>query len=147
MHQGNGTAALCREDPSVFTFSIHGSKNFPARKEQSDLDIALDDGTTDAEYLAALQAGIEEAMRRSRPDLVLYLAGADPWHGDRWGRLGLSKQGLRERDRQVFDSCGARELPLVVTMAGGYAPCVEDIVDIHFSTVESAANHHREVAA
>jgi len=139
VHQGNGTATLCAEDASIFTFSIHGAKNFPFRKERSDLDVALEDGTEDRDYLDALQQALERALVASHADLAIYLAGADPWAGDRWGRLGLSKNGLAERDRLVFDACRAAVLPLAVTMAGGYAPRVEDTVDIHYRTVKAAA--------
>lgn len=141
VHQGNGTASICAADPTIFTFSIHGEKNFPFRKEQSDLDIALADGTDDEPYLEALQDGVEQALARSRPDLAFFLAGADPWEGDRWGRLGLTKDGLAARDRVVLDACRAAGLPVVVTMAGGYAPDVEDTVDVHFATVRVAAEH------
>jgi acetoin utilization deacetylase AcuC-like enzyme len=139
VHQGNGTASICVDDPTLFTFSIHGEKNFPFRKEQSDLDVALADGTADEPYLEALRHGLEQALERSRPDLAFFLAGADPWEGDRWGRLGLTKPGLAARDRVVLDACGAAGLPVVVTMAGGYAPNVEDTVEIHFATVRAAA--------
>lgn len=135
VHQGNGTAAILRGDDSVFTFSIHGAKNFPSRKEEGDLDIPLPDGIGDDDYLEALDAGLSEALRRSAPDIVVYLAGADPFEGDRLGRLKLTKSGLAARDRLVFDTCRRNGLPVVATMAGGYAQNVEDIVDIHFETV------------
>lgn len=138
VHQGNGTASILRGDDSIFTFSIHGAKNFPFRKEKSDLDIELADQTQDGEYLEKLQGGLTEAFQRSRPELALYLAGADPFVGDRLGRLGLSKEGLAHRDRLVFSACLAAGVPIAVAMAGGYAPLVEDIVDIHFQTVELA---------
>lgn len=138
VHQGNGTAAICADDETIFTFSIHGARNFPYRKEQSDLDVALDDGTGDAVYLDALDQALDRAIGAAGADLAFFLAGADPWHGDRWGRLGLTKAGLIERDRLVLSRCEAAGLPVVVTMAGGYAPDVEDIVEIHFATVEQA---------
>jgi acetoin utilization deacetylase AcuC-like enzyme len=138
VHQGNGTAAIFRDDPRVFTFSIHGRNNFPLKKEAGDLDVALPDGTGDAEYLAALREGLAQAFSRARAQLVIYLSGADAYEGDRFGRLKLSKQGLWMRDRLVFGFCRDYRLPVAVTLAGGYAPEVEDIVDIHFQTVRAA---------
>ena len=109
VHQGNGTAAIFRDDPSVFTFSMHGAKNFPFRKETSDLDVTLDDGTGDDEYLEALACGISTSvLARHEPDFVFYLAGADPYEGDRLGRLKLTIDGLRARDRLVFGACRGR---------------------------------------
>jgi acetoin utilization deacetylase AcuC-like enzyme len=139
VHQGNGTAAILRRDSHVFTFSIHGAKNFPFRKEKSDLDIGLPDGADDGAYLAALERGLEEALDGSGADLAIFLAGADPFEDDRLGRLSLTKEGLAERDRLVLESCRERGLPVAVTMAGGYAREVEDTVDIHFQTVQKAA--------
>jgi len=139
VHQGNGTAHIFRDDPAVFTFSVHGQKNFPLRKEPSDLDVGLDDGVGDAEYLEALEAGVRAALRRAGADLAIYLAGADPFEGDRLGRLKVTKEGLAERDRLVFGLCRRAGLPVAVTMAGGYARQVEDTVDIHFRTVCLAA--------
>jgi acetoin utilization deacetylase AcuC-like enzyme len=139
VHQGNGTAALVAPDPSVFAFSIHSARNYPLRKEASDLDVALEDGTDDMTYLDALEAGLRRAVPAARADLAIFLAGADPYFGDRFGRLGLTKRGLAERDRMVFDVCEAASLPVAITMAGGYAPRVEDVVDIHFQTVAEAA--------
>jgi acetoin utilization deacetylase AcuC-like enzyme len=138
VHQGNGTAAIFRDDPTVFTFSIHGAHNFPLRKEQSDLDVELPDGTADAAYLAALADGLDDALRRARAELALYLAGADPFEGDRLGRLKVTKAGLAARDRMVFERCRAARLPVAVVMAGGYAEDVNDAVDIHFDTVRQA---------
>lgn len=138
VHQGNGTAAIAAGDPTLFTFSIHGAKNFPFRKEKSDLDIALDDNTGDTVYLDALRWGLSR-LPWAETDLVIYLAGADPFAGDTLGRLALSKQGLAERDRLVFEACAAAGTPVAVVMAGGYAACVEDIVDIHCQTVRLAA--------
>ncbi len=139
VHQGNGTAAIARGDDAIFAFSIHGANNFPYRKEPGDLDVPLPDGTGDADYLAALEPALDRALEAARPDLAIYLAGADPWEGDRWGRLALTKAGLAERDRMVLERCRARGLPVAVTMAGGYAPDVEDTVDVHFATVAIAA--------
>ena len=135
VHQGNGTAAIFKNDPSVFTFSIHGKKNFPFVKEKSDLDIALDDETGDSAYLDALEKGLEQSLTRSHAEIALYLAGADPYKDDRFGRLALSKKGLAERDRMVFNRCHDAGLPIAVTMAGGYARQVQDTVDIHYQTI------------
>ena len=139
VHQGNGTASIFARDPSVFTFSIHGAKNFPFRKERSDLDVELADGTGDAAYLEALEPALAEALARSRPELAIYLAGADPWRDDRLGRLALSKRGLLARDRLVLEALAARGIPVAICMAGGYGRVIEDTVDIHFQTVETAA--------
>ncbi|MFQ6023285.1 MAG: histone deacetylase [Acidiferrobacterales bacterium] len=139
VHQGNGTAAILRDDPTIFAFSIHGSKNFPVHKEESDLDIELPDGTQDAAYLEALNDGMAEALDRSRPDLLIYVAGADPYEGDRLGRLSLSKEGLATRDDLVYSYCRKHGLPVAVTMGGGYAHNVDDIVDIHYRSVAFAA--------
>nr|XP_061804809.1 uncharacterized protein SYNPCC7002_A1628-like [Nerophis lumbriciformis] len=141
VHQGNGTASIFAGDSAVFTLSLHGRKNYPFAKEQSDLDVELDDGTGDAEYLERLTAALEQAFDAAQPELVFYLAGADPFAGDKLGRLALSKDGLRRRDQHVVGSCRQLGLPVVVTMAGGYAERVEDIVDIHCETVRIAANH------
>ena len=116
VHQGNGTAAILAGDDTIFTFSIHGAKNFPFHKEQSDLDIALDDGTGDAEYLAALDHGLCQAIELSRADLAIYLAGADPFADDKLGRLALSKHGLAARDRMVLEYCRQAGLPVAIRM-------------------------------
>ncbi len=136
VHQGNGTAQIFTDDPTVFTFSIHGAKNFPLRKETSDLDIGLPPKTDDKAYLDALSRGLQEISKRFQADLAIYLAGADPYREDRFGTLALTKEGLAARDQMVFDWCQAQGLPVAVTMAGGYAPRVDDIVDIHFQTVQ-----------
>jgi acetoin utilization deacetylase AcuC-like enzyme len=139
VHQGNGTAAILGGDPSVFTFSIHGAKNFPFHKERSDLDVALPDGADDTEFLGTLEEGLERALDSSGAGLAIYLAGADPFEDDRLGRLCVSKEGLAERDRLVIESCRERGIPVAVTMAGGYARDVEDTVDIHYRSIERAA--------
>jgi acetoin utilization deacetylase AcuC-like enzyme len=138
VHQGNGTAAIFADDPSVFTFSIHGKNNFPYHKEKSDLDIELEDGTEDSTYLDALEKGLQHSLGVARAEMAVYLAGADPYAGDRYGRLALSKEGLRERDRMVLEHCRAAGIPVAVTMAGGYARRVRDTVDIHLQTVRLA---------
>lgn len=139
VHQGNGTAEILRDDETIFTFSIHGDKNFPFRKEQSDLDIGLDDGTTDEVYLDALEHGLAEAIERSHAELAIYLAGADPYEDDKLGRLKLTKHGLAARDRLVFDFCESAGIPVAITMAGGYGRQIEDTVDIQFATIREAA--------
>jgi acetoin utilization deacetylase AcuC-like enzyme len=138
VHQGNGTASIFAGDDSVFTFSIHGAKNFPFHKEPSDLDVALPDGTTDEPYLEALDNGLALALASAQAELAIYLAGADPFEGDRLGRLALSKAGLAERDRRVLARCKEAGLPVAVTMSGGYAKNIDDIVDIHTSTMHIA---------
>jgi acetoin utilization deacetylase AcuC-like enzyme len=138
VHQGNGTAAIFSEDESVFTFSIHGEKNFPFHKEKSNLDIGLPDGTGDAVYLEALRAGLAQVANVGVFDLVFYLAGADPFEGDRLGRMKLTKTGLAQRDRLVFFFCQDYGLPVAITMSGGYAPDPEDIAEIHAETIRSA---------
>jgi acetoin utilization deacetylase AcuC-like enzyme len=142
VHQGNGTAAILKNDSTVFTFSIHGEKNFPYHKEQSDLDIELLDGTGDRVYLDILEEGVQRALAMSHADLAIYLAGADPFEGDRLGRLKMTKNGLRQRDELVLELCKARGLPVAITMAGGYARNVEDIADIHVATVRVASAFH-----
>lgn len=136
VHQGNGTAHIAQGDPSVFTFSIHGEKNFPFRKQPSDLDIGLPDGTEDEEYLVTLQDGLDQIFTQTQPDIAYFLAGADPFIGDRLGRLDISKQGLEKRDRIVFEACRSRNIPVAITMSGGYAPNISDTVDIHFQTIK-----------
>lgn len=138
VHQGNGTASILRGDDSIFTFSVHGARNFPFAKEQSDLDIELPDGCSDAAYLLRLAEGLDTAFDLSRPDLVIYLAGADPYHDDRLGRLGLSFAGLAERDRYIFAHGKSRNIPIALAMAGGYARQIDDTVHIHSTTIRLA---------
>ena len=139
VHQGDGTAAIFSFDPSVFTFSIHGARNFPFRKEHSDLDLALEDGTSDKTYLNALEDGLEQTFSNFEAGLVIYLAGADPYFDDRLGRLALTKDGLGKRDRLVYHYTEKARLPLVIVMAGGYARDINDTVDIHINTVSLAS--------
>lgn len=139
VHQGNGTAAILADDPTIFTFSIHGAHNYPFHKERSDLDIALEDDTGDMTYLDALERGVCQALEASHADLAIYLAGADPYFDDRLGRLAVSKQGLAERDQLVLEYCHAANVAVAITMAGGYARQVCDTVDIHVQTVCIAA--------
>ena len=143
VHQGNGTAAIFRHEPAVFTFSLHGARNFPFRKEVSDLDVTFEDGAGDEEYLAALAEHLPRVLDAHRPDLVFYLGGADPYEGDRLGRLKLTIDGLRSRDRMVFDACRERGLPVAVAMSGGYAVDVEAIVTIHANTIREALRSQR----
>jgi acetoin utilization deacetylase AcuC-like enzyme len=138
VHQGDGTAAILAGDRTTFTFSMHGRRNFPMRKTASDLDVELDDGTDDSRYLATLHAALSVVLERFRPDLAIYLAGADPYVEDRLGRLALSKAGLAARDRHVLETLARRDIPVAIAMAGGYAESIEDIVDIHAATVAIA---------
>jgi acetoin utilization deacetylase AcuC-like enzyme len=141
VHQGNGTASIFSADPSVFTLSLHGLKNFPFRKEASDLDADLPDGCTDAPYLQALEHALAELDRRFEPDLVVYLAGADPFEGDRLGRLKLSYDGLEARDRRVFDWAWQRRIPLAFAMAGGYGINIDDTVQVQMNTFRVALEY------
>jgi acetoin utilization deacetylase AcuC-like enzyme len=139
VHQGNGTAEIFAADPTVFTMSIHGARNFPLRKHPSSLDVPLDDGTDDDAYLAALAPAVVESFGRGRPDLVVYIAGADPYEHDRLGRLRLTKQGLFDRDRMVLDAARAAGVPLAIVLGGGYSADLDAIVDIHAATMLMAA--------
>lgn len=147
VHQGNGTAAILRDDETVFALSVHGEKNFPFRKEASDLDVELPDGTGDADYLAALDQALSTLATRffagAGPKLVLYLAGADPHEGDRLGRLKLSFEGLMARDQRVFDFCARHAAPVVVTMAGGYGRDMSTTVQAKFNTLRLASEAAR----
>jgi acetoin utilization deacetylase AcuC-like enzyme len=141
VHQGNGTAAIFRDDPSVFTLSLHGARNFPFRKEASDLDVELPDGCTDEPYLQALDEALAAAfacLAAHPPGLAFYLAGADPHEADRLGRLKLSSEGLAERDRRVFVALGAHHIPVAVSMAGGYGRDIRTTVALQRRTVELA---------
>lgn len=141
VHQGNGTASIFRDDPTVFTLSMHGAKNFPFRKEASDLDVDLPDGCGDRDYLAALDEALGELWRRHRgdsPGLVFYLAGADPHEADRLGRLKLSAQGLAQRDARVLDALRERGIPVAISMAGGYGRVIEDTVALQVNTLRAA---------
>lgn len=139
VHQGNGTAAIFSGDLSVFTFSMHGDKNFPFKKEVSDLDVPLADGTGDDEYLSLLRTHLPDVLNRHQPDFVFYLAGADPFEGDRLGRLKLTIEGLRRRDEIVMEACTTARLPVAISMSGGYANDIDAIVTIHANTIQTAA--------
>jgi acetoin utilization deacetylase AcuC-like enzyme len=141
VHQGNGTASIFAGDDTVFTLSLHGQNNFPFRKESGNLDRALPDGTSDAEYLRALDQALDEMLSRFRPGLLVYLAGADAHEGDRLGKLALTTSGMQERDVRVFDLAYRLGVPIAATMAGGYGRDIEATVDVHFNTVRTAYLH------
>ncbi len=138
VHQGNGTARILRQENRVFTFSMHGANNYPFTKEESDLDVELPDGCSDTTYLMRLDEHLQLAFDLARPELVIYLAGADPYRDDRLGRLNLSPEGLLERDRKVLEECWARRVPVALAMAGGYARRIEETVSIQCATVRLA---------
>jgi len=142
VHHGNGTAAIFRDDPTVFTLSIHQENNYPAHKPPSSLDINMDDGADDDEYLGALIPAVQHALDTFQPEILFYVGGADPYCEDQLGGLSLTKEGLKQRDRQVFEEARRRRIPVATTLAGGYARRVEDTVRIHVSTILAA----REVA-
>lgn len=139
VHQGDGTARIFAGEERVFAFSIHAERNFPARKAVSDLDLGLPDGTGDADYLAALEDGLAEALERAAPDFVFYNAGVDPWEGDRLGRLALSLEGLRRRDRLVLETLRRRGLPVAAALGGGYSREPEELAARHAILFEEAA--------
>jgi acetoin utilization deacetylase AcuC-like enzyme len=143
VHQGNGTAHIFANDPHVFTLSMHGARNFPFAKEKSDLDVELPDGCGDDGYLEALDHALESLNAQFQPDLVIYLAGADPHEGDRLGRLCLSFDGLEARDRRVFDWAFQRRVPLAFAMAGGYGRDMEDTVQVQVNTYRVAQAYWR----
>ncbi|MHC4860874.1 MAG: histone deacetylase family protein, partial [Planctomycetota bacterium] len=145
VHQGNGTAVMCREDPRIFTLSVHQEDNYPA-KEVSDLDVGLPDLADDDLYLGALEGALRRTAERFEPDLVFYLAGADPYEQDRLGGLRVTKEGLAERDRMVFDHAEGAGMPVVGLLAGGYALREEDVVDIHVAMVEELLRRSRSQA-
>ena len=138
VHQGNGTASIFTGESTLFTFSIHGEKNFPLRKEKSDLDIALKDNTKDDSFLDALILGVKYALEYSQAEMVIYVSGADAFVDDQLGRLSLSKTGLAQRDHIIYNQCQKAGLPIAVVMAGGYARNVDDTVDIHLHTISCA---------
>lgn len=146
VHQGNGTARIFRDDDSVFTLSLHGARNFPFRKEVSDLDVELPDGCGDDDYLHALELALESLSQRFEPQLVLFLAGADCFEGDRLGRLKLSFDGLQARDRRVFDWAWQRRVPLAFAMAGGYGHDLEQTVQCQVNTFSIALSYARRWA-
>jgi acetoin utilization deacetylase AcuC-like enzyme len=144
VHQGNGTAAICRDDDTIYTLSMHGANNFPFRKEASDLDVELPDGCGDSDYLAALDLALDRMWQHHEgglPELIFFLAGADPHEGDRLGRLKLTAAGLAERDRRVFAAALERRIPVAVSMAGGYGRVIEDTVGLQVNTLRLALEH------
>ncbi len=138
VHQGNGTAAIFQDEPRVFTFSMHGERNYPLRKEQSSLDLGLPDGLTDAPYLSLLRTTLPRLVDEFQPDFVFYLSGVDVLETDKLGRLNLSRTGCRERDHFVLDFCHRQRLPVVVCMGGGYSTRLADIVEAHANTFRVA---------
>jgi len=143
VHQGNGTASILANDDSVFTLSVHGENNYPFVKEQSDLDIGLPDGTSDAAYLSALASALDTMFSRFTPQLIIYLAGADAHENDRLGRLKLTMAGLAVRDAAVFDAASQRGIAVAVTMGGGYGRDIGQTVDVHAQTISIAAQYAR----
>lgn len=141
VHQGNGTASILKRDSTIFTLSLHGEKNFPFRKEPSDLDVGLPDGCTDDDYLTALDNALDQLTSRFKPDLLIYLAGADPHEADRLGRLKLTFAGLKARDERVFALARSLGVGVAVTMAGGYGTDINNTVAVHVQTISQALQH------
>ncbi|MEL6546791.1 MAG: histone deacetylase [Myxococcota bacterium] len=141
VHQGNGTAALLHDEPDLFTYSIHGAKNYPFRKQESNLDIELEDGSGDTRFLEALDATLPEVFRRRRPELVLYQAGVDALAEDRLGKLAMTRAGIAARNERVFDLCSEVGAPVVVFMGGGYAEPIERSVEAHADTFLYASHY------
>jgi len=142
VHQGNGTARIFDGDPDVYSFSVHGVRNYPFRKERSRLDVGLEDGLDDRGYLATLDQHLDPVLDDADPDLVFFIAGVDPYRGDRLGRLALSAEGLRRRDRRVIRACAARGIPIAVVLGGGYAADLQDLVTLHGNTVRELLAVH-----
>ena len=138
VHQGNGNAKIFADDSRVFTFSMHGAKNYPLRKEKSDLDIGVDDGILDADYLALLKAHLPRLISEVKPDLILYLAGVDIISTDKLGRLGVTREGCKERDKFVFEQAIGYDIPVAVSMGGGYSVQIKDIIEAHANTFRVA---------
>lgn len=147
VHQGNGTAELLGQDPNCFTLSLHGEKNFPFRKEASHLDWGLIDGTSDQEYLDILNQALEYLEARFTPELIIYLAGADPHEGDRLGRLKLTTEGMANRDRMVLDFANGHQCPIAIAMAGGYGHDIQTTVSVHAQTIQLAFEYHQKLKA
>ncbi len=138
VHQGNGTAKIFESDPRVFTFSLHGAKNYPMHKEKSDLDVGLEDGTNDSAYLEVLKENLEDLLPRVKPDLVFFQSGVDILSSDKLGRLGVTIAGCKERDRMVFEMCYKNNIPVIFNMGGGYSEKIADIVEAHANTYRTA---------
>lgn len=145
VHQGDGTAFIFRDSPEVFTFSMHGAKNYPLFKQTSSLDIELPDKTGDTEYLETLEHALDRVIMHG-PDVIFYLAGADPYEKDKLGRLGLTIEGLRRRDEMVLRFAGEAGVPIVTTMSGGYAADIDDTVEIHCNTIRAVKGVYFERA-
>lgn len=141
VHQGDGSAYIFGDDPSVFTLSLHGAKNFPVRKQHSDCDIELPDGCKDAAYLQALEQGLDQLERQFKPELILYLAGADPHEGDRLGRLAVTEAGMQARDQKVFEWAWQRRVPVAMVMAGGYGRDIETTLKVQLNTYRVALDY------
>ena len=146
VHQGNGTAEIFAHDDTVFTLSLHGEKNFPLRKYPSSLDVPLADGTSDDSYIAALQKALKVSLFNFRPDIIFYIAGADPYEGDRLGRLGVSQEGLLLRDRLVFTTALSNCVPVAIVCGGGYCNDLSMIAEIHAATMREAASLEQQFA-
>lgn len=140
VHQGNGTAQIFEQEPRVFTFSMHGANNFPTRKEKSDLDIPLPDGVSDNEFLAIVKQEVPRLIAELKPNFIFYLAGVDVLESDRLGKLALSKEACKERDRIVLQHCKDAGIPVQVSMGGGYSPQIKDIVEAHCNTYRVAVD-------
>ena len=140
VHQGNGTAEIFAHESRVFTFSMHGDKNFPFRKERSDLDIPLPDAIENEEYLYLLKNALDQLFTEVRPDFVFYLSGVDVLATDKLGKLALSREGCKERDRIVLEYCAVQKIPLQISMGGGYSSRIADIVEAHCNTFRLAAH-------
>jgi len=138
VHQGNGTAVMTQNDDRIFTFSMHGSGNYPLKKEKSSLDISLEDGTSDKDYQFQLESSLEQILTNFNPDFVFYQCGVDVLESDKLGRLNLSQKGCKKRDSIVFNSINQLKIPVVCTMGGGYSPLIKDIVNAHAATFKSA---------
>jgi acetoin utilization deacetylase AcuC-like enzyme len=138
VHHGNGTAAIFAKDESVFTLSIHQLNNYPPHKPASTLDLHLEDGVSDEEYLGALLPAVRRALDQFQPEMVFYIGGADPYHDDQLGGLDISMKGLKERDKGVFEEARKRKIPVATALAGGYARRLEDTVQIHVNTIRAA---------
>jgi acetoin utilization deacetylase AcuC-like enzyme len=138
VHQGNGTAQIFENEPRVFTFSMHGANNFPYRKERSDLDIPLQDGVSDDEFLGILKTTLPRLIEKQKPDFIFYLSGVDILATDKLGKLALSKEACKARDQFVFEQCITHNIPAQVSMGGGYSPQIKDIVEAHCNTFKAA---------
>jgi acetoin utilization deacetylase AcuC-like enzyme len=141
VHQGNGSAAILAQDDSVFTLSLHGERNYPFAKAVSDLDVGLPDGTLDGAYLDALETALATLFERFDPQLIIFLAGADPHEGDRLGRMKLTFDGMAERDKMVLEAASRRRIPVAIAMAGGYGREIDDTIRVHLQTVAIGAEY------